>query len=99
MYYVGTLKVVMPETAVTPQLLTVAQAARLLRVSEKTVRRWIEADRIPYLRLPSGGYRVPQGALLASLGGTYDLASELAKLDAAAGSVSDEDVRRAAVDD
>jgi excisionase family DNA binding protein len=89
----------MPQTAASPQLLTVAQAASLLRVSEKTMRRWIDADRVPYLRLPSGGYRIPQGALLASLGGTYNLADELAELDARAGSTSDEDVRKAAVDD
>jgi excisionase family DNA binding protein len=87
----------MPQTAT--KLLTVSQAARLLSVSEKTMRRWIEGDRIPYLRLPSGSYRIPQGALLASLGGTYDLAAELAELDARFSGISDEDVRRAAVDD
>jgi len=89
----------MPQTAASVQLLTVAQAADLLRVSEKTMRRWIDADRVPYLRLPSGGYRIPQGALLASLGGTYNLADELAALDAHAGSVTDEEVRKAVVDD
>jgi excisionase family DNA binding protein len=89
----------MPQTAARPQLLTVSQAARLLSVSEKTMRRWIEGNRIPYLRLPSGSYRIPQGALLASLGGTYDLAAELAELDARFGGVPDEDGRRVAVDD
>jgi excisionase family DNA binding protein len=44
---------------------TVAQASSLLKVSDKTIRRWIDAERIPYLRLPSGRYRIPQGALLA----------------------------------
>jgi excisionase family DNA binding protein len=61
--------------------LTVAQAASLLQVSERTIRRWIEADKIPYLELPGGGYRIPQGALLASLRANYDLAGELRALD------------------
>lgn len=85
----------MRQTAAQPQLLTVTQAASLLKVSDKTIRRWIEAERIPYLRLPSGGYRIPQGALLASLSGNYDLAAELAELDARAADVSEEEVARA----
>lgn len=85
----------MRRTAAAPELLTVAQAASLLKVSDKTIRRWIEAERVPYLRLPGGSYRIPQGALLASLGGTYDLAAELAELDARAAGVSEDDVRRA----
>jgi excisionase family DNA binding protein len=72
----------MPQTAALPKLLTVAQAASLLAVSEKTVRRWIDNERIPYLRLPGGGYRIPQGALLASLGKNYALGDELEEIDA-----------------
>ena len=55
-------------TLTTPrlQLLTVAQAAALLNVSDRTIRRWIEAKKVPYLKLPSGGYRIPQASLLAS---------------------------------
>jgi excisionase family DNA binding protein len=85
----------MREIAAPPQLLTVAQAASLLRVSANTIRRWIEADRVPYLRLPTGGCRIPQDALLASLGGNYDLGDELAALDCTNPEVSDADVRRA----
>jgi len=85
----------MPRTAAAPELLTVAQAASLLKVSDKTIRRWIDAEQIPFLRLPSGSYRIPQGALLASLGGTYDLAAELAALDARSAGISEDDVRRA----
>ncbi len=85
----------MPRTAAAPELLTVAQAASLLKVSDKTIRRWIDAEQIPFLRLPSGSYRIPQGALLASLGGTYDLAGELAALDARSAGISEDDVRRA----
>ena len=71
----------MPAVAARPVLLTVPQAASLLRVSDRTVRRWIKAERIPFLQLPAGEYRIPQGALLASLRGTYDLAEELQRLE------------------
>jgi excisionase family DNA binding protein len=85
-------------TAAQPQLLTVAQAASLLSVSDRTIRRWIEAERIPYVELPSGGYRIPQGALLASLRGNYDLAGELKELDERHRDVSEEQVRSAATE-
>jgi len=85
----------MPQTAAAPKLITIAQAASLLAVSEKTVRRWIKGERIPFLRLPSGGYRIPQGALLASLGGTYALGNELDELDARTADVAEDDVRAA----
>jgi excisionase family DNA binding protein len=88
----------MPAIAAPPQLLTVAQAASLLNVSDRTIRRWIEAEKIPYLELPSGGYRIPQGALLASLRGNYDLAAELRKLDQRYGELSEEQVREAMAD-
>lgn len=71
----------MPATASQLQLLTVAEAAALLKVNERTVRRWIEAEKVPYLELPSGSYRIPQSALLASLRGNFDLATELRELD------------------
>jgi excisionase family DNA binding protein len=83
-------------TAAQPQLLTVAQAASLLSVSDRTIRRWIEAERVPYVELPSGGYRIPQGALLASLRGNYDLAAELKELDERHQEVTEEQVRSAA---
>ena len=35
------------------QLLTVAQATALLNVSDRTIRRWIEAKKVPYLKLPA----------------------------------------------
>lgn len=82
-------------TAARPQLITVPQAATLLNVSERTVRNWIAHERIPYVRLPSGSYRIPQGALLASLRGNYDLGAELREGDAARIEVDEDDVRRA----
>jgi hypothetical protein len=56
-----------------PRLLTLAHAASLVNVSEKTIRRWIAGDMVPHVRLPLGGRRIPQGALLASLHRTHDL--------------------------
>jgi excisionase family DNA binding protein len=76
-------------------VLSVARAASLLNVSEQTIRRWIETDKIPFLRLPSGAYRIPQGGLLASLEGTYDLADAIGALDEQLADVSQDDVRRA----
>ncbi|HEY4918012.1 MAG TPA: helix-turn-helix domain-containing protein [Solirubrobacteraceae bacterium] len=86
-------------TSARPQLLTVAQAASLLSVNERTVRRWIAGERVPYLRLPSGEYRIPQGALLASLRGNYDLAGELQQLERSHGHLSEDQVRTAINDD
>lgn len=85
----------MPQIALKPKLLTVAQAAELLAVSEKTIRRWLADERVPYLKLPGGGYRIPQGALLASLAGTYDLSGELKELEARMAGVSEDDIRAA----
>jgi excisionase family DNA binding protein len=82
-----------PITAAPPQLLTVAQAASLLAVSDRTIRRWIDAEAIPFIELPSGGYRIPQGPLLASLRGNYDLADELRELDKRHSEISEEELR------
>ena len=89
----------MATTASKPQLLKVGEAAALLKVSEKTIRRWIEAWSIPYVKLPSGSYRIPQGALLASLHGNYDLGSELRELDERNTDVTDEQVLAALSED
>jgi excisionase family DNA binding protein len=90
---------VMATTASKPQLLKVSEAAALLKVSEKTIRRWIEAESIPYLKLPSGSYRIPQGALLASLRGNYDLGAELRNLDERNSDVTDDQVLAALSED
>jgi excisionase family DNA binding protein len=88
----------MPAVASRPLLLTVTQAASLLSVSDRTVRRWIKAERIPFLTLPSGEYRIPQGALLASLRGTYDLAGELLRLEERHGGLSEQEIAAALSD-
>ncbi|MFY9264414.1 MAG: helix-turn-helix domain-containing protein [Solirubrobacterales bacterium] len=85
----------MRQTASQPILLTLPQAASLMKVSDRTIRRWIEAEAIPFLRLPSGGFRIPQSALLASLSSTRDLARELSEQDAQSAGISEDDVRKA----
>jgi excisionase family DNA binding protein len=82
-------------TASRPQLLTVAEAAALLNVSDRTIRRWIEAEKVPYLKLPGGGYRIPQTRLLASLSGTYDLRREMEALDERFADMTENQVRAA----
>jgi uncharacterized protein len=83
----------MRQTASRPQLLTVAQAASLLSVSEKTIRRWVDADKVPYARLPGGQIRIPQGALIASLKGNYDLSAELTALEERFADVTEDEIR------
>ena len=65
-----------------PQMITAQEAAAFLNVTSRTVLNWIHEDRIPYIELPGGSeraqYRIPLGALVSSLAGTYDLAAALA---------------------
>lgn len=78
-----------------PKLLSTAQAASLLSVSRRTVLNWIEAGKVPYVRLPGGEYRVPLSGLLSSLSGTYRLADEIRALDERNMNLTDEDVQAA----
>jgi excisionase family DNA binding protein len=87
---------------ISPHLLTTREAADLLRVSQRTIVNWIQADAIPYLELPARAgsrreYRIPLLALLQSLRGNFDLAAELRALDEAttASGVDDEAVLEA----
>ena len=55
-------------------LLIVAETSTTLRVSGRTVRRWLLQGTLPGLRLPSGGWRVPIDALpqpIASTRGSH----------------------------
>jgi excisionase family DNA binding protein len=88
----------MATAAAEPQLLTVRDAAALLNVNEQTIRRWIDAESIPYLELPGGSHRIPQGALLASLQGNYDLAAELRELDDRNVALTDEQIQATLAD-
>ena len=45
----------------------VAEAAVLLGVSQKTIRRWLKRGHLPYLRFPSGQLRIPRASLEAIL--------------------------------
>lgn len=82
-----------------PRLLTVAEAAALLNVSDRTIRRWIDADKVPFVELPGGGYRVPERALLVSLRRTYDLAADVRELDERHAGVTEDAVRAALGED
>ena len=73
--------------ALVVDLLTVAEAGKMLRVSDATIRNWIEADCIPYVKLPGPPgtrkqHRIPLQGLLSALGGTYDLRSALTEQNA-----------------
>lgn len=85
----------MPSVASQPKLLSTAQAAELLNVSRRTVLNWIEAGKVPYVRLPGGEYRLPLSGLLSSLSGTYRLEEEIRALDERNANLTDEDVQTA----
>lgn len=72
----------MPE----PDLLSTRQVAALLNVSARTVTNWIRAEKVPYVRLPGGEYRVPKDGLVGSLSGTYDVREALNVLELEEGS-------------
>ena len=88
----------MATAAAKPQFLTVCGAAALLNVNEQTIQRWIDAESIPYLELSDNSYQIPQGALVASLWGNYDLAAELRELDERNAELTDEKVQAALAD-
>lgn len=85
----------MPTIASQPKLLSTTQAADLLNVSRRTILNWIEAGKIPYVRLPGGDYRLPLSGLLSSLSGTYRLDEEIRALDERNAALTDEDVQAA----
>ena len=81
-----------------PKLLSTKQSAELLNVSRRTILNWIEAEKVPYVKLPGGDYRIPLSGLLASLSGTYHLDEEIRALDERFAGLSDEDVQAALAD-
>lgn len=75
----------MLKTEFEPRLITTREAADLVRVNPRTILNWIQREAIPYVALPATGgrkeYRIPLGAFLSSLSGTYDMAEEVRQLD------------------
>jgi excisionase family DNA binding protein len=76
-----------------PEFLTVDAAAALLSLDERTIQGWIDAGTVPYLKLPNGSYRIPQGLLLGALRDNYDLGVELRDLDERNVAFTDEQVQ------
>lgn len=85
----------MKDTSASIKLLTTGEAGALVGVSARTVQNWAKADRIPYLELPSGEYRIPLNGFLASMGGTFDLGAELVKLEELTGGIDEAQVTEA----
>jgi excisionase family DNA binding protein len=52
-----------PSAAGTDRQLKCREAAAKLGVCEKTLRRYIKAERIRYRRLPGGHFRIPESAI------------------------------------
>jgi len=46
---------------------SIGKAAEILGVSKRTLYNWIRQDKIEYVRLPNGHYRIPQSAILKML--------------------------------
>jgi excisionase family DNA binding protein len=57
----------------TEQLVKPSEAASMLGVHENTVRNWIQSDKVPYVKTPTGRYLLPWSLLAQSLRGTYDV--------------------------
>jgi excisionase family DNA binding protein len=89
----------MPAVGAKPKLLSTAEAAELLNVNRRTILNWIEGEKVPYIKLPGGDYRIPLAGLLASLSGTYRLDEEIRELDARHAELSDQDVQAALNED
>lgn len=43
--------------SVVPEWMTIAEAAKHLKVSRMTIYRWMASGELPYYKLPSGGGR------------------------------------------
>lgn len=80
------------------KLLTTGEAGAMVGVSPRTIQNWAKSGKVPYLELPSGEFRIPLNGLLASLGGTFDLAAALAHLDEATSGIGEADVEASLAD-
>jgi len=50
----------MAEQISTPKLLTPREAAKSLKVSQRTIYNWIKQGKLNVMRLPGGEFRIPQ---------------------------------------
>lgn len=73
-------------------LLTVPEVARLLRVAESTVRKWVAAGRVPFLELPGGEYRIPRTELIRGLRGNVDLEGVLGRVESRLQKLTDREI-------
>jgi excisionase family DNA binding protein len=48
------------------------KAAEILGVSKRTLYNWIRQDKIEYVKLPNGHYRIPETEILKMLYGTME---------------------------
>ncbi len=76
-------------------LLTVPEVARLLRVGESTVRKWIAGGRIPFLELPGGEYRIPRTELTRGIRANVDVDKVLERVEGRLSGISDRDITEA----
>lgn len=67
-------------TVTFPELLTVAETAKLLSTGDQSVRNWMSEGLIPYVKLPSGQYRIPLRGLLETMEGSEGIEETLKKL-------------------
>lgn len=81
----------MQRIASSARLISTQEAADLLDVSTRTITNWINEDKVPYIKLPGGGYRLPLAALLQSLSGNYDLLPHIQETDEATQNVEPRD--------
>lgn len=63
-------------------LLTAPEVARLLRVAQSTVRKWIAAGSVPFVELPGGDYRIPRMELVRRLRSNVGVVKVLDQIEA-----------------
>lgn len=74
---------------------TVREAAGLLKVSDRTIRRWIASEKLPCVKTPSGRHRIPRTLLFVFVRNSDDPFDELTKLDERFFEITEEQVRSA----
>jgi excisionase family DNA binding protein len=70
-----------PKDSGYPDLLTVPEVARLLRVAQSIVRKWIAAGSVPFVELPGRDYRIPRTELVRGLRSNIDVVQVLDRIE------------------